>query len=91
MQEKDTIRHIHLSSKGQVVIPEEFRESLQLRKGSNLVCIKHGNSIIIKKQATVLKQMEDEFKDIEAISFHALRDIWENEKDDIWNSYLDEP
>ena len=37
-----------MSSRGQVVIPEEIREALGLRQGANFVAIGSGNTIILK-------------------------------------------
>jgi|GEM_PF-689293 len=38
-----------LSSRGQVVIPKLLREELGLEPGDNLVMIRHGDSIMVKK------------------------------------------
>lgn len=37
-----------LSSKGQIVIPEEIRNRLGLRKGSRFVVYAHGNVVMLK-------------------------------------------
>jgi AbrB family looped-hinge helix DNA binding protein len=50
-----------LSSKGQVVIPEEIRESLGLKTGVQFVVIGKGNSVIFK---TITPPSFDEFEDL---------------------------
>jgi len=59
-----------VSSKGQIVIPEEFRESLDIKKGTNLILIRKDKSIIIKKEKDVL---EDDFSDLLRISEESLK------------------
>ncbi len=79
------IRVVAVSSKGQIVIPEEFREELNLRKGSHLVMIKEGSTLFLRREADV----KDEFADLLKISEKSLEDIWGSEKEDIWNKYLE--
>jgi AbrB family looped-hinge helix DNA binding protein len=50
-----------LSSKGQVVIPEEIRESLGLKSGVQFVVIGKGDSVILK---TIYPPSFDEFEDL---------------------------
>ena len=82
---KSGIRVISVSSKGQIVIPEEFREELNLKKGTHLVMIKEGNTLFLKRE----KDVQDEFSDLLKISEKSLEDIWGSEKEDIWNKYLE--
>lgn len=82
---RSSIRVITVSSKGQIVIPEEFREELKLKKGSNLVMIKEGNTLFLKME----RDFKDEFSDLLRISEKSLEDIWGSEKEDIWNKYLE--
>ena len=37
-----------LSSKGQIVIPEEIRSNLKLKEGDQFVVIGHGDTVILK-------------------------------------------
>ena len=50
-----------LSSKGQVVIPEEIRNSLGLKTGVQFVVIGKGDSVIFK---TISPPSFDEFEDL---------------------------
>ena len=79
------IRVVAVSSKGQIVIPEEFREELNLKKGTHLMMIKEGSTLFLKRE----KDVKDEFSDLLKISEKSLEDIWGSEKEDIWNKYLE--
>lgn len=46
MTDGDTVK---LSSKGQVVIPKHLREELKLNRGDNLIVVKKGDSLILRK------------------------------------------
>ena len=61
-----------MSSKGQIVIPEEFSEELNIKKGTHLVMIKEGSTIFLKLEADV----KDEFADLLKISEKSLYDVW---------------
>ena len=50
-----------MSSKGQVVIPEEIRESLHLKEGAQFVVIGRGDAVILK---SITPPSMDEFEDL---------------------------
>ena len=50
-----------LSSKGQVVIPEEVRNSLKLKTGDQFLVIGKGDAVILK---TISRPSFDEFDDL---------------------------
>jgi len=50
-----------MSSKGQVVIPEEIRDSLHLKEGAQFVVIGKGDSVILK---SITPPSMDEFEDL---------------------------
>lgn len=50
-----------MSSKGQVVIPEDIRESLHLKEGAQFVVIGKGDSVILK---SITPPSMDEFDDL---------------------------
>ncbi len=50
-----------LSSKGQVVIPEEVRKKLHLKEGDQFVVIGKGDAVILK---TISPPSLDEFSDL---------------------------
>jgi len=82
---KSAIKLITVSSKGQIVIPEEFRDDLMLKKGAHLVMIKEGDTLFLKKE----KAVKDEFSDLLKLADKSIKDVWGSKKDDIWNKYLE--
>lgn len=50
-----------MSSKGQVVIPEDIREQLHLKEGDQFVVIGQGDAVILK---TITPPSMEEFKDL---------------------------
>lgn len=50
-----------MSSKGQVVIPEDIREQLHLKEGDQFVVIGQGDTVILK---TITPPSMNEFKDL---------------------------
>ena len=55
-----------MSSKGQIVIPRNIRESLQAQEGTIFAIVHGNNSIVLKKIATPTK--EDLIKDLKEIA-----------------------
>lgn len=49
-----------LSSKGQIVIPNSMREGL--KEGERIMCIKHGDRIILKKASDMDEQLKEDFE-----------------------------
>ncbi len=56
------MKTVQLGSRGQLVIPQEFRESLGLKEGETLVLFKVENKLILKKQAAVLEALGEHLK-----------------------------
>lgn len=50
-----------MSSKGQVVIPEDIREQLHLKEGDQFVVIGQGDAVILK---AITPPSMDDFKDL---------------------------
>jgi AbrB family looped-hinge helix DNA binding protein len=50
-----------MSSKGQVVIPEEIRERLDLKEGTQFIVIGQGDSVILK---SIVPPAMNQFKDL---------------------------
>ena len=69
-----------MSSKGQIVLPIEIRESLSLKEGSVFATIKDNDLIILKKIDNVIleediktiKRVEEAWKDIEEGRFKEM-------------------
>ena len=87
------IETISVSSKGQIVIPERIREEMEIQTGSRLVLIEKEGTIIIKKEADVLKHFEED-EQKERIGWmiageNSLKKVWNNKKDDkVWKKYF---
>lgn len=73
---------IKVTNKGQISLPVIIRNSLNISEGDELILTRANDSIILKK----IKQ--DDFKDLLIHSEKALKKIWDNKEDEIWNSYL---
>ena len=76
------IKIIKVTDKGQISIPVEIRNAIGISAGDELIAIRDGESICIRK----IK--EDDFKDLLKLNEKSLKKIWDNEIDDIWNNYL---
>jgi AbrB family looped-hinge helix DNA binding protein len=59
-----------LSSKGQIVIPEDIRERLKLKEGDQFIVIGQGDSVILK---SLTPPSLDEFKDLMAEARLAMK------------------
>lgn len=84
---------VSVSSKGQVVIPERMRKSLGIKAGSRLVFLEKEDSIMIKKEDAVVKQL-GEYERKEEIGWlilgeKSLAKVWDNAKDEkTWKKYM---
>lgn len=58
-----------MSSRGQIVIPEEVRESLNIKSGSNFFVIPHGDSVILRPiEEPTLEDLPDIMKQTRAFA-----------------------
>lgn len=78
------IKIAKVSSKGQIVIPEELREELGLKQGTNLVLVRKNSTILIMKA----EELADSMKDLLKYTEVSLRDLWDRKEEDVWNEYL---
>ncbi|MFT4310962.1 MAG: AbrB/MazE/SpoVT family DNA-binding domain-containing protein [Candidatus Woesearchaeota archaeon] len=70
-----------VSSKGQIVIPENMRKSLHLEMGCTLILRKVGNKIIMIS--------EKDFEQEHFLSEQSLQKDWNNPKDEQeWKKYI---
>ncbi|MBI2660427.1 AbrB/MazE/SpoVT family DNA-binding domain-containing protein [Candidatus Woesearchaeota archaeon] len=82
------VKTIKVSDKGQIAIPQTIREQAGIKKGDELVIFESNGKILIEKSHRVSAKMKDHFKDLMRFSEQALKDVWGNKQDDIWNNYL---
>lgn len=57
----ESVATTRLSSKGQVVIPEEVRKTLHLKEGDQFIVIGKGDAVILK---TITPPSIDEFEEL---------------------------
>jgi len=73
---------IKVTDKGQISIPIEIRNSIGISAGDELIAIRDGETLCLKK----IKK--DDFKDLLKLNEKSLKKIWDNQEDEIWNDYL---
>jgi AbrB family looped-hinge helix DNA binding protein len=83
------VKTVKVSEKGQIAIPLDVRNAAGIAQGDELVIIEDEGKILLEKPKVVAQKMEDNFKDILRYSEESLKEIWDNEADDIWSSYLE--
>ncbi|MBI4439001.1 AbrB/MazE/SpoVT family DNA-binding domain-containing protein [Candidatus Woesearchaeota archaeon] len=66
MEDKMTAETVKMSSRGQIVIPQEMREEIKAGEGTVFSVVSAKDAIILKKIATPSK--EDLIKELEAIA-----------------------
>ena len=74
--------------KGQITIPREIQELLDIKKGDRLVLTAKNKRILIQKSTNIEKYMMDDFDDLLRYSELSLAKLWNNKKDNIWEKYL---
>ncbi len=86
----DTVK---VSSKGQIVIPEDIRKNLNIKEGTKLVMLENGNKIIIEVEENFINNLEKLNIEKEKLGWLLLAEknlskIWDNPKDDeVWEKY----
>lgn len=73
---------IKITDKGQISIPVEIRRAIGISAGDELIAIRDGETLCLKK----IKK--DDFKDLLKLNDKSLKKIWNNQEDEIWNDYL---
>ena len=82
------VKTVKVSEKGQIAIPIEIRESSGIHRGDELILVQEGNKILIEPAKKIQKHIEDDFSDLLRLSEKSLMTLWDNEEDEIWNTYL---
>jgi AbrB family looped-hinge helix DNA binding protein len=73
---------IKVTDKGQISIPIEIRNSIGISAGDELIAIRDGETLCLKK----IKK--NEFKYLLKLNEKSLGKIWDNQEDEIWNNYV---
>ncbi len=88
------IETVKVSSRGQIVIPENMRKFLKIREGTKLIAIGKGRRIILEQESDFLvglskAELEKEKDGWLALAEKSLSKVWDNPKDEeIWEKYL---
>ena len=77
------LRTIKVSQKGQITIPVDIQRDLGIKKGDEVLLVKKG-----EKPARFKKAIEADFSDITRVAELALRKMWSQSGDDVWDEYL---
>lgn len=81
------IKTVNVSDKGQISLPIEMREKMNISRGDRLLVMQLKDKILIEKIKN-MGRIKDEFEDILKFNELALKEVWNNKEDDIWGSYL---
>ena len=68
---------VKVSDKGQIAIPVEIRKTIGIDRGDSLILMQTDNRIIMEKPK------EEDFSGFN--SQEVMRELWDNEEDEIWN------
>ena len=82
---------VHVSSKGQIVIPEAVRKKLRIVSGTRLVVTHDGKRFTLQREQDAEEALaEAERRETEGwtlLGEETLKDIWSEPEEDVWNSY----
>ena len=76
---------VKVSTKGQIVIPKEVRKRHQIGRNTNLVLLESGDVLVLRKKADMEEILEGGFGPVQRASEEALKELWDNPEDDVWN------
>lgn len=90
------IRTVTVSSKGQIVIPEEIRKELSIKEGTKLVLLERGGKIVVEKEKQMLAELDKTLSAEEKerlgwlmVAEKSLAKDWSDPKEDaVWAKYL---
>ncbi|PIN77254.1 hypothetical protein COV15_02820 [Candidatus Woesearchaeota archaeon CG10_big_fil_rev_8_21_14_0_10_34_12] len=71
---------IKVTDKGQISIPIEIRKSIGISVGDELIAVRSGETLCLKKIR------KDDFKDLLKHSEKVANKLWDNKEDEIWDS-----
>lgn len=71
---------IKVTDKGQISIPIEIRNAIGISSGDELIAIRDGETLCLKK----IKK--DDFKDLLKHSEKVAEKLWSNKDDEIWDT-----
>ena len=75
----EEINIIKVTDKGQISLPIQLRNSLNIEQGDKLIIMQNDNYLILRK----LKR--EDFSDLLKHSEKVAKKLWDNKEDDIWD------
>ena len=83
---------IRVSSRGQIVIPENIRKHFQIKEGTKLILVEKQNKIVLEKEEDFLKEIEEIERERLGwllVAEKSMAKMWDNPKDEEeWKKYL---
>lgn len=58
------IEIVRMTSKGQLVIPQEIRQELRLQEGDRLMLFKENGTVVLRPVKLMSKNMDDELREL---------------------------
>jgi len=71
---------IRVTDKGQISIPIEIRKSIGISAGDELIAVRSGETICLKKIR------KEDFRDLLKHSEKVANKLWNNKEDEIWDN-----
>jgi len=81
----DRVHVVKVSSKGQIVIPKDVRKRHRLERDTDLVLLEFGDALVLRKKADAEEILEGGFGPLQRASVEALKELWDNPEDDVWD------
>jgi AbrB family looped-hinge helix DNA binding protein len=74
-----------VSAKGQLAIPIDIRKAAGIEKGSDLLILYQNGKILVEPIELLSNRINDDFADMKQLSREALKRVWDNEEDKVWD------
>lgn len=85
MAEAYKIKTVKVSGKGQIAIPSDIRREMKIEKGDELLLVKRGDKMLIRKASGASKRFAGEFNFMLKHSEKVAEKLWENKEDEVWD------
>ncbi len=80
------LRTTKLSSRGQVVIPHEFRQALNLHTGDTLAILRQRDELVLRPADALAAEIEA--REWQTAGLQSLGEVWDNPDDEAWAAEL---
>ncbi len=79
------VKTVRTSPKGQLTLPIAMLRALGIKGATELVAVQEGDRIVLARAEKVAQPLVDDLKGFSSLSIPALRAVWDNEADEVWN------